>query len=37
LKKGFNQIEDSRRERIRSVTEIADECLEGYKLRNRNH
>src|ERR1700689_4137599 len=34
LEKGFNQIEDTRRERIRSVSELADEFLVGYYLRN---
>ncbi len=34
LERGFNNIADTRRERIRSVAELADEFFEGYKLRN---
>ena len=33
LERGFNQIEDNRQQRIRTVAELADEYLEGYKLR----
>jgi hypothetical protein len=34
LEGGFNNVEDARQERIRSIREIADVYLEGYKLRN---
>ena len=34
LEQGFNQIADNRRERIRSITDLAAEFLEGYRLRN---
>jgi integrase len=34
LEKSFNGIEDNRRERVRSVAEIAAEFLENYGLRN---
>lgn len=34
LERGFNQIEDTRRERIRPLSELADDFLESYKLRN---
>ena len=34
LEKSFNGIEDTRRERIRSVSEIGTEFLENYGLRN---
>lgn len=34
LERGFNGIEDRRGERIRTVHELADEFLEGYKLRS---
>lgn len=34
LERGFNNIADTRRERIRTVAELADEFLEAYKLRS---
>jgi integrase len=34
LERGFNHVEDNRRERIRSIAELATEFLEAYKLRN---
>jgi integrase len=34
LEKGFNQVGDNRRERIRSISELAKEFLEAYELRN---
>lgn len=34
LEQGFNQIEDNRRDRIRSIAALAAEFLEGYGLRN---
>src|SRR5579871_5681712 len=34
LERAFNDTEDSRHERIRSVAEIADKFLEDYKIRN---
>jgi hypothetical protein len=34
LARGFNHVEDNRRERIRSIAELAIEFLEPYKLRN---
>jgi integrase len=34
LERGFNDIADKRRERIRSVAELADEFMEAYKLRH---
>src|SRR5580658_7177649 len=34
LEQGFNNFEDTRAERVRTIREIADEFLEGYKLRN---
>lgn len=34
LEKGFNQIEDTCQDRMRTVAEISDEFLEAYKLRN---
>jgi len=33
LERGFNQIEDNRQQQIRTVAELPDEYLEGYKLR----
>jgi hypothetical protein len=33
LEKGFNEIEDKRVNRIRTIAAVADEYLEGYKLR----
>ena len=36
LERSYNGIEDNRRERIRTVAEIADEYLEAYKLRHRS-
>jgi hypothetical protein len=33
LEEGFNNVSDVRRERIRSMGEIADEFFEEYKLR----
>lgn len=34
LERGFNNLADTRRERIRTVAELADEFFEGYKLRS---
>jgi integrase len=34
LERAFNDVSDRRRERIRSVSEVLAEFLEGYKLRN---
>lgn len=34
LERGFNNIEDRRAERIRTVSEVATKFLEDYKLRN---
>ncbi len=34
LEEGYNNVEDARQERVRSIREIADVYLEGYKLRN---
>jgi hypothetical protein len=34
LEEGFNNLEDVRQERVRTVTEIADEYLVSYRLRN---
>ena len=34
LEKGFNEIEDKRAERIRSVADLTTEFIEGYGLRN---
>ena len=34
LEQGFNNFEDTRGERVRTIREIADEFLESYKLRN---
>lgn len=36
LEQKYNSIEDTRRERIRTVAEIADEYFEAYKLRHRS-
>lgn len=33
---GFNSVADNRKDRIRTVDELASEYLEGYKLRNRS-
>ncbi len=33
LEKGFNNFSDTRYERIRTFSEVADEFYEGYKLR----
>ncbi len=35
LEKGFNGIEDSRNDRIRSMADLAAEYLEEYRLRHR--
>ena len=34
LEQGFNNFEDSRGERVRTIREIADDFLASYKLRN---
>jgi integrase len=34
LEKGFNEIEDKRSERIRSIADLTTEFIEGYGLRN---
>src|SRR5262249_32221713 len=34
LEEGFNNLEDIRQERVRTVREIADEYLTSYQLRN---
>ncbi len=34
LEKSFNGIEDNRQERVRPVSELADEFIEDYKLRH---
>jgi integrase len=34
LETGFNDLEDNRRERIRSIEQVAQEFLEGYRLRH---
>jgi integrase len=34
LERGFNAIEDSRVERVKSIAEVADEFLSDYKVRN---
>ncbi len=31
---GFNNLEDAREERVRTIREIAEEYLESYRLRN---
>ena len=34
LERGYNDIQDTRKERIRSIADLAEEFLEGYRLRN---
>lgn len=34
LETGFNNLEDAREERVRTIREIADDYLESYRLRN---
>src|SRR5665213_1948623 len=34
LERSFNAVEDRRHERIRSVSEVADQFFEDYKVRN---
>lgn len=34
LERSFNAVEDRRRERVRSVSEVADQFFEDYKVRN---
>jgi integrase len=34
LEKGYNNIEDNRRERVRTIAELADDFLAAYKVRN---
>lgn len=34
LERSFNAVEDRRRERVRSVAEVADQFFEDYKVRN---
>ena len=34
LDTGFNNLEDAREERVRTIREIADNYLESYRLRN---
>jgi hypothetical protein len=34
IERGFNHVKDNRRERIRSIAELATEFHEAYKLRN---
>ncbi|HEY6343628.1 MAG TPA: site-specific integrase [Bryobacteraceae bacterium] len=34
LERGFNNIEDNRRDRIRTIAELADEFLNAYRVRN---
>jgi integrase len=34
LEEGFNNLEDARRDRVRTVQEISDEYLASYRLRN---
>src|SRR5215471_469720 len=36
LEEGFNGLEDTRDERIKTVKELANEYLEDYKLRHRS-
>lgn len=36
LEEGFNSLADNRKERIRTIAELASDYLEEYKLRNRS-
>lgn len=36
LEEGFNSLSDGRRERIRTIADLAEEYFENYKLRNRS-
>jgi integrase len=37
LEEGFNNLTDNRTERIKTISRIADEYLEDYKLKHRSH